>query len=62
MLDEAVACFQRALELQPDTTPAPVQIAAVLPQTASPLPLIALLGLLALGGGLGLRLVQKRNL
>jgi hypothetical protein len=45
-------------ELQPDA--APVQIAAVLPQTASPLPLIALFGLLALGGGLGLRLVQKR--
>ena len=58
----AVVTPPPALELQPATTPAPVQIAAVLPQTASPLPLIALLGLLALGGGLGLRLVQKRNL
>jgi hypothetical protein len=56
----AVVTPPPAIELQPDTTP--VQIAAVLPQTASPLPLIALLGLLALGGGLGLRLVQKRNL
>jgi len=33
-----------------------------LPQTASPLPLIALLGLLALGGGFALRLVRKRIL
>ena len=50
-----------AAELQPDT--APTQVAAVtLPQTASPLPLIALLGLLALGGAWGLRLVRKRVL
>ena len=34
--------------------------AAVLPATSSPLPLIALFGLLALGGALGLGLVQKR--
>ena len=33
-----------------------------LPKTASPLPLIALLGLLALGGGLTLRVVETRNL
>jgi hypothetical protein len=56
----AVVTPPPAAELQPDA--APVQIAAVLPKTASPLPLIALLGLLALGGGLGLQLVQKRIL
>jgi hypothetical protein len=33
-----------------------------LPKTASPLPLIALLGLLALGGGLTLRFVETRGL
>jgi hypothetical protein len=33
-----------------------------LPKTASPLPLIALLGLLALGGGLSLRVVETRGL
>ena len=33
-----------------------------LPTTASPLPLIALLGLLALGGALTLRVVEKRGL
>jgi LPXTG-motif cell wall-anchored protein len=36
--------------------------ALTLPQTASPLALIALLGLLALGGAFGLRLLQKRNM
>jgi hypothetical protein len=47
-----------AAELEPDT--APTQVAAAkLPQTASTLPLIALLGLLALGGAWALRLVQK---
>jgi len=49
-----------AAELEPDT--APTQIAMALPQTASPLPLIALLGLLALSGGFALRLVRKRIL
>jgi hypothetical protein len=48
------------LELKPDTAPAPAD--AVLPHTASPLPLIALFGLLALVGALGLGLVQKRAL
>jgi LPXTG-motif cell wall-anchored protein len=39
----------------------PVQVAATqLPKTGSELPLIELLGLLALGGGWTLRLVQKR--
>ena len=50
-----------AKELQPDTPLA--QVAAMtLPTTASPLPLIALLGLLALGGAWALRLVQQRVL
>jgi len=52
------------VELAQVVTPPPAQeptmVAAELPQTASPLPLIALFGLLALGGALGLRLVQKR--
>jgi hypothetical protein len=57
----AVVTPPPAVELQPDTAPAPVEVAALtLPQTSSALPLIALFGLLALGGALGLRLVQKR--
>jgi hypothetical protein len=55
----AVVTLPPAAELEPDTAPAQV---AMLPQTASPLPLIALLGLLALGGAWTLRLVQKRVL
>jgi MYXO-CTERM domain-containing protein len=47
------------------TTPAPaVEVAnltpVALPETASPLPLIALFGLLALGGALALRMLEKR--
>jgi len=53
----AVVTPPPALELQLDTA-----VAAVLPATSSPLPLIALFGLLALGGALSLRLVQKRVL
>jgi hypothetical protein len=49
-----------AVELQPDTEP--TQLAAALPQTSSLLPLIAMLGLLALGLGLAFRMVQKRML
>jgi hypothetical protein len=49
-----------ALELKPDLAPAPVAVAAVLPATSSWLPLIALFGLLALGGAWALGLVQKR--
>ena len=57
----AVVTPPPAAELEPDT--APTQVAAVtLPKTASPLPLIALLGLLALGGAWAIRLVQKRVL
>ena len=49
----AGACTDRGAE--------PTQLAErELPKTASPLPLIGLLGFLALGGFLGLRLVQKR--
>jgi hypothetical protein len=59
----AVVTPPPAVELQPDPAPAPVQVAALeLPQTASWLPLIALFGVLALVGGLALRLVQKRVL
>jgi LPXTG-motif cell wall-anchored protein len=52
----AVVTPPPAVELEP------TQIAAVLPQTSSTLPLIAFLGLLALGGGLFLRRAQKRVL
>ena len=48
-----------ASELKPDTAPTQTA-AATLPKTASPLPLIGLLGLLALGGAWGLGLMQKR--
>jgi hypothetical protein len=44
----------------PETAVASVT-AKTLPATASPLPLIALLGLLALGGAVTLRLAQKRT-
>jgi hypothetical protein len=54
----AVVTAPPPMELTPDTTP--TTLAAVLPATSSALPLIALFGLLALGGALGLRLVQKR--
>jgi hypothetical protein len=42
--------------------PAAVEVASAktLPGTASPLPLIAMFGLLALGGALTLRLAEKR--
>ncbi len=53
----AVVTPPPALELKPDA--APVETAAVLPATSSWLPLIALFGLLALGGAFALRSVQK---
>jgi len=57
----AVVTPPPAAELEPDT--APIQVAMTqLPQTSSPLPLIALFGLLALGGAWALRLVSKRVL
>jgi hypothetical protein len=55
-----------ATELEVDTAPtqtAPTQVAQMtLPKTASPLPLIGLLGLLALGAAFALGLVRKRVL
>jgi hypothetical protein len=56
----AVVTLPPAVELKPDAEP--TQIAAVLPQTSSQLPLIAMLGLLALALGLAFRMVQKRVL
>jgi hypothetical protein len=47
-----------ALELKPDPAPSPVET-AVLPATSSWLPLIALFGLLALGGAWTLGLVRR---
>jgi hypothetical protein len=54
----AVVTPPPAAELKPDVQP--TEIAAVLPKTSSLLPLIAMLGLLALGLGLAFRMVQKR--
>jgi hypothetical protein len=51
----AVVTAPPAAELEPTEV-------AMLPKTASPLPLIALFGMLALGGALVLRRVQKRVL
>jgi len=44
------------------TPPPPAELVASLPATASPLPLIALLGFLALGGAFVLRAAEKRAL
>ncbi len=55
----AVVTAPPAVELTAD--PAPT-MAAALPATSSALPLIAMFGMLALGGALGLRMVQKRVL
>ena len=57
----AVVTTPPAAELTPDTS-APAPLAEQLPSTASALPLIGLLGLLALGGAWTLRLAQKRVL
>jgi len=51
-----------AQELVAEKTEPTQEAARALPKTASSLPLIALLGLLALGGAWTLRLVQKRVL
>lgn len=68
----AVEPSGREVELAQVVTPPPAAETLVaqstpaaapeLPKTASPLPFIALLGLLALGGALSLRLVEKRGL
>jgi len=55
----AVVTAPPAVEVTPAAAPATVA-AAVLPTTSSLLPLIALFGLLALGGALGLSLLRKR--
>jgi hypothetical protein len=57
----AVVTTPPPAELQPDTAPTQVAMAK-LPGTASWLPMIFLLGLLALGGFWALRVVQKRTL
>jgi LPXTG-motif cell wall-anchored protein len=51
----AVVTAPPAVELQADAAPM-----AELPHTSSVMPLMALFGLLALGGALSLRMVQKR--
>ena len=56
---QAVTAPPAAETLVAQSTPA---AEPALPKTASPLPLIALLGLLALGGGLTLRIVETRGL
>ena len=49
------------VELAQVVTPPPIEMASnTLPKTASSLPLIGLLGLLALGGSWALRRLQKR--
>jgi hypothetical protein len=55
----AVVTTPPAAELEIEPTPTQV---AMLPKTASPLPLMGLFGLLALGGGIVLRRMQKRVL
>jgi hypothetical protein len=60
---KAVEPSGQEVEIAQAVTPPPAEeTAAALPKTASPLPLIALLGLLALGGGLTLRVVETRGL
>ena len=60
---EAVQPTGEVVELaQVVTPPPPDQVAEVLPATASNLPLIALFGLLALGGAFLLRTAEKRTL
>jgi hypothetical protein len=55
----AVVTPPPAAEYEPDTAPA--QVAALtLPATASPLPMIALFGLLALGGAFAVRAAARR--
>ncbi len=51
----------QVVEPPPAAEPAVVAAADPLPKTASPLPLIGLIGLLALGGGLALSIVTKRT-
>ncbi len=48
------------VQLAEVVTPPPAEIAQTLPSTASSMPLLALFGLLALGGALAVRMSQKR--
>ena len=57
----AVVTTPPVAELKPDAEPTQVA-AAELPKTASPMPLMALFGLLALGAGFTARLARKRLL
>lgn len=63
---EAVSPAGEPVELAQVVEPPPVEAdlapaaVAPLPKTASPLPLIGLIGLLALGAGVGLTLISKR--
>ena len=53
----------KVVELPPEVVaPKPVEVAAAqsLPQTASPLPLVGLIGLLSLGAGVALSVISKR--
>ncbi|MGA2696676.1 MAG: hypothetical protein ABSE92_11480, partial [Terriglobales bacterium] len=50
----------QVVEPPPATEPVVVADADPMPKTASPLPLIGLIGLLALGGGLALSIATKR--
>ena len=50
------------VQLAEVVTPPPAEIAETLPSTASSMPLLALFGLLALGGALAVRMGQKRLL
>ena len=50
------------VQLAEVVTPPPAEIAETLPSTASSMPLLALFGVLALGGALAIRMGQKRLL
>lgn len=57
--EPAPAVEQPAQEATPPPEPEPQPAPAQLPETASPIPLIGLLGLLSLGASFGLRMLRK---
>ena len=57
----AIHRISQVVEPPPATEPVVVADADPMPKTASPLPLIGLIGLLALGGGLALSIATKRT-
>ncbi len=59
-LTEAIQVLPLQHAEKPTPSPAPVAAAKELPKTASPVPLIALLGLVSIGLGFGLRLLTKQ--